>query len=479
MTYLVPALVLLVAAALGFLYLRFRRTPARVWKASLLTHRDSLREKLRAAERTLADASAEPPGLRQEYLDRHLRGLSVDSLIGYPGIGPATVARLRDEGITSIDAALKVRLEDIVGIGPSRGTELIKAIKQVRQDAVSRFDAGACPEAVAYAEEAARRKADGQQRRVLAGSTVRAVEAGLERLTERTRIASGITFLGYLLRRPILRLTDAVMAEPMDPPVVSPPDLPVARFDATPAAVSPPPPPKAPAPDVTPFDRLTAAARFGFAIAKADGRIAASERKQIRAFLERRYARDPDLLGRLETTFDTVEKEVPTLGDALSGVKEAIPAADWPDLYQFAAAVADAAGVRNTREIECLARVAEALGINIAPAAPPVSPPVPAATPPAAVTDAEARVILEIAANVPLSADLVRRQYRLLTERFDPSKFAGHGAEFSSMAAEKRARVEQAARHLLAEYNEPLELPSAPVPADPRHNPDLDAVFGV
>ncbi|HVK13961.1 MAG TPA: helix-hairpin-helix domain-containing protein [Gemmataceae bacterium] len=476
MTYLVLAVVLLAVAAGGVLYVRFRRSPARVWKGRLVAQRTALDERLRSARRTIAEIDAGPAGLRQEYLDRHLRGLTVDSLIGYPGIGPATVGRLRDEGITSIDAALKVRLEDVGGIGPSRGTELIKAIKQVRQDAVSRFEAGACPEAVAYAEESARRKAAGQQRRAAAEATARAAETALERLAERTRLAAGINFLGYLFRRPVAGLTDAVMAEPMDLPA-PPPELPIAKLDPVPTPVASPPPP--PAPEVTPFDRLKAAARFGYAIARADGRIAAAERKQIRAFLERRYARDPGLAGRLDPLVSQVEADVPALGDALWDVKAAIPAADWPDLYQFAAAVADAAGVRNTREIECLARVAEGLNINTTPS-PVVTP---AATPQVAaaatISDSEARAVLEIADHVPLSADLVRRQYRLLVDRFDPSKFAGHGTEFTSMAAEKRARVEQAARHLLAEYNEPLDVPTAPAPADPRHNPDLDAVFGV
>jgi uncharacterized tellurite resistance protein B-like protein len=471
------ALIALIVAVFGFFYLRFLRTPARVWKGRLLSVRTTLEERLRSARRTIAEIDAEPPNLRQEYLDRHLRGLSVDSLIGYPGIGPGTVSKLRDAGITSIDATLKVRLEDIGGIGPSRGTELIKAVKQVRQDAVSRFEAGACPEAVAYAQEVARRKAEGQQRRAAAEAAVRTAEVGLAHLAERSRVAAGISFWGYLTGKPVPGLTDSVMAESFDAP--APPELPVAKFDAPPPVVENPPPPPAPPPQVTPFDRLQAATRFGFAVAKADGRIAASERKQIRVFLERRYARDPELAGRLDGLLQAVEAEVPALGDALGEVRQTIPPAEWPALYQFAAAVADAAGVRNTREIECLARVAEALKVETTPVAPPAAPPVPVATPQAAVTDAEARAILEIAADVPLSADLVRRQYRLLTDRFDPSKFAGHGAEFTSMAAEKRARVEQAARHLLAEYNEPLEVPTAPAPADPRHNPDLDALFGV
>ena len=66
----------------------------------------------------------------------------------------------------------------------------------------------------------------------------------------------------------------------------------------------------------------------------------------------------------------------------------------------------------------------------------------------------------------------------MLSDRFAPEKFAAHGPEFVTMATEKRVRAERAARHLLAEYNEPLEPPTPPAPADLRHNPDLDDVFG-
>ena len=112
MTYILLAVVLLAAialAVLGYYYLRFRRTPARVWKGRLLSAKAGLEEKLRAARRTLADIDAETTAVRQEYLDRHLRGLSIDSLLGYPGIGPGTIGKLKDAGINSVDAALRVQ----------------------------------------------------------------------------------------------------------------------------------------------------------------------------------------------------------------------------------------------------------------------------------------------------------------------------------------------------------------------------------
>ena len=96
----------------------------------------------------------------------------------------------------------------------------------------------------------------------------------------------------------------------------------------------------------------------------------------------------------------------------------------------------------------------------------------------ATLTDLDCRLALDIAAATPLSVDLIRRQYRLLSDRFAPERFASHGPDFEKMAADKRLLVERAARHLLAEYNEPLEPPVAAPPTDLRHNPDLDDVFG-
>ncbi|MBO0697807.1 MAG: hypothetical protein J2P46_05400, partial [Zavarzinella sp.] len=203
-------------------------------------------------------------------------------------------------------------------------------------------------------------------------------------------------------------------------------------------------------------------------------------RRQVRAFLARRYAPTADLVAQLDPLVAGIENDLPTLGDALWNVRRVVPAGDWPDLYQFAVSVADASGgERNAREAECLARIAEELraGPKSPPPVPAVATPAPSSDTP--LTEADCRAALDIDPGVALNVDLIRRQYRLLAERFAAGKFASHGPEFARMAAEKRERAERAARQLLAGYNEPLETPKAEPPADPRHNPDLDAVFGV
>jgi hypothetical protein len=86
---------------------------------------------------------------------------------------------------------------------------------------------------------------------------------------------------------------------------------------------------------------------------------------------------------------------------------------------------------------------------------------------------------LEIDLSTPPSSELIRRQYNLLSERFAASKFENMGAEFVAMAEAKRSAILAAAGALLAELGEKLETQTAAPPQDLRHNPDLDAMFGV
>jgi hypothetical protein len=95
----------------------------------------------------------------------------------------------------------------------------------------------------------------------------------------------------------------------------------------------------------------------------------------------------------------------------------------------------------------------------------------------------ERLVALEIDPALPLSADLVRRQYYLLSERYVPEKVATMGPDVVAMITTKRAAVVAAATALLEEMGEKLETTPAKSPRtgprDLRENPDLDAMFGV
>jgi uncharacterized tellurite resistance protein B-like protein len=513
-----PEIVLIVLAllvavstvALVTLYLRYVGTPAAQWKQRVRAAVESHENQIRAARADLArlDRADDIRLLRDKYLRRHLAGIAVEELIRFPGIGPVTVSKIRDAGLSNLDSLSRATLTAIAGIGPARANDLREAMRQLGRDAESRFDAGACAEAVAFAEERKQREADNQRRRQEAEQRMQSAKSALTALADVTRMAREVSFFGYLLRRESPGLTAEVMARPL--PSVSHGGGSVATsqgdLSSSPSPLrgggrgegsvatsqgdlpSSPSPLRGggrpevsvatPQPVHSPVDQLRAVAAFGYAVAKADGRIAASERRQVRAFVERRYACAADLAKQLDTLLAEVESRIPSLHDAIVDIKRMIPNAAWPELYQFAVSVADAAGERNTREIECLARVAEELGIGVKPATPPEPAPAPTPVADAPLTENDCRLALEIAPETPLSVDLVRRQYRLLSDRFAPERFASHGPEFIRMAAEKRERVERAARHLLAEYNEPLEPPAAAPPTDLRHNPDLDEVFG-
>ena len=78
---------------------------------------------------------------------------------------------------------------------------------------------------------------------------------------------------------------------------------------------------------------------------------------------------------------------------------------------------------------------------------------------------------LEIKLGTPLTPDLVRRQYNLLSQ-----KLAGIEADWAIAA---RSSLRTAAESLLNEWHQGVEVTET-VPAVPelRYNPDLDAMFG-
>jgi hypothetical protein len=91
----------------------------------------------------------------------------------------------------------------------------------------------------------------------------------------------------------------------------------------------------------------------------------------------------------------------------------------------------------------------------------------------------ECRALLEIPSATTLSADVIRRQWNLLSQRLAPEKVAAMGPEFVTLAHTKLGQLRRSAELLLASINEKLqETPPTPAVADLRHNPDLDEAFG-
>jgi hypothetical protein len=89
------------------------------------------------------------------------------------------------------------------------------------------------------------------------------------------------------------------------------------------------------------------------------------------------------------------------------------------------------------------------------------------------------RALLEISPSQPLSVELIRRQYHLLHERYDPEKLASKGPEFVALARAKQVEARKAAEALLRPFGQPLEEPISPQPpTDLRANQDLEDFFG-
>lgn len=87
--------------------------------------------------------------------------------------------------------------------------------------------------------------------------------------------------------------------------------------------------------------------------------------------------------------------------------------------------------------------------------------------------------VLEISAGTTVSADVVRRQWNLLSERLDPAKLTSMGPEFVELAQTKLAALRQAAEWILKAMGEKLDTkPATPPVLELRHNPDLDDVLG-
>src|SRR5262245_12661856 len=176
------------------LYVRYRNTPAFWWKARVRSAIAEQEARRRRARRELVAAPPDDRELRREFLARQLDGVAVEELARYPGIGPVTVSRLREARLATIAACLRARLADVDGIGPVRERDLKDALTKVRREAESRFDAGASSQAAAFEAERKRRQSDRDRRRQQAEAEVRAAEAALAGLRDRSRLADRVTF---------------------------------------------------------------------------------------------------------------------------------------------------------------------------------------------------------------------------------------------------------------------------------------------
>jgi tellurite resistance protein len=480
----------------AYLYLPFRRSPEKHWRDQVLRLRLAVqqwlvveRNQLRSLE---ARRNADERTLRNRAFASFLATYSVTELEEYPGIGPATSSKLRAAGYTSLAVMQNARLR-IEGLGDKRLTDVKNAIRDLTTKARSRFEAGDCREAVELAAQLMAIGSKFQEAELIARSRIKALDALLNDLRQAIDIAQHITLASYwkphklplvipkLLNTPLPDVTKALAAAEAEAKAAlgaqqkssqetSPADLPIALPTAMAAADG----------QASPMELVI---QFAWVVARADGSIARKERLVIEEMLKRRFGSDAAEYERAKLCSAHYETAAIDLNTCLERIAFSFSEGDRRTLMAHGRQIAEATGNINQRESRLLEKVAGRWGLAPAPtsAAETVpAPPLPEAKPALLSSREEQLVALEIDPALLVSPELVRRQYNLLYERFEPQKVEAMGPEFVAMARSKREAVAAAATALLSQWGEELELPATPAaPSDLRVNPDLDAMFGV
>jgi tellurite resistance protein len=557
-TWVLLVLVAAVVLTTGiFLCFPYWRSPEKRWKNAVLrAHREARRQFATetAQLRHLGEqCEAESQSLSQQAFRHFLASISVNELEGYPGIGPATIDRLRQAGFQNL-ALLQTNRIQVQGIGEKRLSDVTNAVGKLIRQAEGRFQSGACPESQELKsrlreilEKYAEIKRQTQAR-------ADAVAKAISQMEEPLAIARQVTFWRYFWKdaqevvpaewlngtlpnhqtaignetrqaqdgfRPLRpagnfqsdmksrkAVAGAMSADDQIPVIGSgaPSNAPAAPANIVPALALPAshsmrplsrspasPPPVSDAPrSSSRMDfadaMLEITIKFAFAVARIDGRVARKEKALIRQIMVDRYSHDQATWNRAKAFMAQYETMAIDVEDCIRQVKKEFPTTQR-GLLELACQIAGAAGPMNEREIALLDRLSREWDIpwarpvkKSAADSPAPAPPLQVPLPKLASTPAEAtdpRLLLEIDTAVPLSVELIRRQYNLLAARLAPEKIQGLGGEFEIMAKSKRVAIRAAADALLGQFGEPLQLPAQPVgPAELRPNPDLDALFG-
>src|SRR5262249_27052147 len=154
------------------------------------------------------------------------------------------------------------------------------------------------------------------------------------------------------------------------------------------------------------------------------------------------YTDDPAMQNRVKAYCAHYATAAIDVDACIRRIKERLPDLQRGQLLEFASHIAEAAGPMNERETRFLERLSREWCVPWKPPAVPTvaapepkqferAPLVAAPDPPSPPSDP--RALLEIDSSVRLSADLIRRQYHLLSARLAPEKVESMGQEFVAM----------------------------------------------
>ncbi|CAN5485152.1 hypothetical protein BH11PLA2_BH11PLA2_34160 [soil metagenome] len=467
--------------ATGVLYIRYRQTLQGVWSRRVHTRVAELKSRREALVNPANRQQSPAEKLAEELFLKQRQNVPASVLQKYDNIGPATIEQLRKAGITNlVDAEEHVTAflfkKKIENLGEFREAALKAAVSEHIITERRRFDAGSSAEGAEYQRRLANLSADEQLRAAAKAREVAALETCLDRMREFEAAADHINFTTWILRQPSPVDSD-FMAKPFPSVEVADAPAPVSTSTSTSTSTPVSTPsvatPSGPPPQLA---KLQAYCRFALIVAKADGRIAASERSTIRNYLAGRFGSDTVLMRHIDPQLEQAEADLPSEKDAIAGIKSAVPQDEWAGLYDFATQVADSAGGRNTKETQYLADLAAALNLS-----PEVAERVetkiltPSVPPPVVAPVVDHRAALDIDAKTPLTAELIRRKYAMLLD--STAKAKSLGGQYAKMAEAQEAAGKLAAEVFLADLGEPLVKPVPEESKDLRHNPDLDDLF--
>jgi hypothetical protein len=471
---IILAVIVGAGVVLAVLFAHFRQWGPRVWANRVRDHFAALTAE---RNRLLAESKVGPANRLRQMKDdlqrKHRRSVKPAALADFPGIGPATVDKLNLAGVKSLEDLVDYPFESVPGFGPSRSADLRAAVRGLVHQTRAAFDAGNCPEGQEYLRAVGQLAEADRAAQLARDRRLTALDDALDDTRPLVEVADQITFYLYLehtfSNKDVPGLSEGLHDRPLPEPATETP----ATTQAVPAApVGKPPISSAPNPQLA---KLRAYVRFGFVVARADGRVAKDERKAIRQFLGDTFGGDTVLVRFIDPEMEAVEADPPEEDAVLFAVAGVTTDAEKRSLVAFAERVADASGERNDREVAFLVRLRSAFGI--AAEAPVVAAAKPAS--PATPTGPDPRTVLDIPPGVELTVELIRRKYAMAFDQNDPAKARSVGPEYVKIAEAKRTAARAAAEALLAPFGAPLEAPAPPPPpTDIRHNPDLDDVFG-
>jgi len=544
LTLLTILLILLVLTALIsalVLYLPFCNSSEKRWRDQVLallaaSQRREWTEQNELRQLGIAQ-SDKASSLRDEAFHSCLAEISVSELEAYPGIGPATIDKLRSAGYTTL-AALRRTHYGVHGLGEKRWSDIHSAVNDLTDRAQGRFESGICRQthelagklqslAVQYgcleARTLARLQAAQQVTTCLKEPAIAARQVTFlrwfrplseEPIVPTQMMAAALPDLERTVRSADARAQQAWEARSRTPPAarlqalevspsnarpasqvaargdikfidytqvrdgarsVPPVATPVVRTDGLKALVQPSSSithQEVTMPDENHLLLMELTIQFALGVARAEGPVTPGKRELIQEHVAKRFGYNRALLNRAEAFCAHYESAAIDLEACLRQIKERFTGEHRAALIRFAAQIAAVSPTGKAKAVPFLQELAQRLGVRLVYPAPPSDGQT-------AASKDEWLKLLQIAPNLPLTPELIRRQWTLLSQRLEPDKVVALGPKFVKMAEDELAALRLAAERLLAQLGQKLETKSpTPVAPNLRHNPDLDDVFG-